>query len=152
MVDQQTKENVTEKSTWLRFLYMVLFAVIFNIGEFIIVVVVIVQFITKLFTRDVHERLQEFGDSIAQYIAELVRYLTFHSEDLPFPFGEWPTGQVTRRKRARKKKSSADQQTDTLEAPKDVKDEKDDTPPSGGASSIGGGTDTPPSSGGPASS
>ena len=132
---------------------MVLFAVIFNIAEFVVVVVVVVQFITKLFTGDVHERLQEFGDSIAQYIAEIVRYLTFHTENVPFPFGEWPKGQVARRKRTRKKKASAEQQEDMLE-----------TASSGGTSTIGGGTDessspppgppptTPPTSGGSTSS
>ncbi|MEQ8193097.1 MAG: DUF4389 domain-containing protein, partial [Rhodospirillales bacterium] len=66
MVDQQTKENVTRKGTWLRFLYMILFAVIFNIAEFAVVVVVVVQFITKLFTGNVHERLVDFADNVAE--------------------------------------------------------------------------------------
>jgi hypothetical protein len=90
VVDQQTKDNVTRKGTWLRFLYMILFAVIFNIAEFVVVVVVIVQFITKLFTGDVHKRLVEFADNVAQYLADIVRYLAFRTEELPYPFGDWP--------------------------------------------------------------
>ena len=136
MVEQETKDNVTKKSTWLRFLYMVLFAIIFNIAEVIVVVVVVVQFVTKLFTGDVHERLQAFGDSVALYIAEIIRYLTFHTEDVPFPFGDWPKGQAPKSKRSRKKAAPKEEsQENILEAP------TDDTPPTGGV----GGTDTPPS-------
>jgi len=139
LVEQETKDNVTKKSTWLRFLYMILFAIIFNIAEVIVVVVVVVQFIAKLFTGDVHERLQGFGDSIALYIAEIIRYLTFHTEEVPFPFGDWPKGIAPKRKQTRKKVAPTEEaQTDMLEAP------KEDAPPTGGDAGGFGGTDTPP--------
>lgn len=143
VVEQQTKENVTKKSTWVRFLYMVLFAVIFNIAEFVILVVVTVQFITKLFTGDVHERLQEFGDSLALYVADVVRYLTYTTEDLPYPFGDWPDGDQdkpqggSRRKRARKKAAKSEAADTPAPSPS--------SPPSGGTGGVGG-TDIPPGS------
>ena len=137
MVEQETKENIKKKSTWLRFLYMLLFAVIFNIAEFVVVVIVVVQFISKLFTGDVHARLQEFGDSVAQFIAEIVRYLTFHTEDVPFPFGEWPkgtNGKEAKRKRSRKKSASTEP-VEKPEPPKLPKPPKSDDSAGGSASS-----------------
>lgn len=144
IVEEETKENVKKKSTWMRLLYMIVFAVLFNIAELAIIVVVIIQFITKLFTGGVHQRLQEFGDSAAQYIGEIIRFMTFQSEDLPYPFGDWPKGKAQRRRRGRKKQAQPEQ----LEKP------EEDTPPASSDSGTGGvgGTDTPPTGGGPASS
>ena len=145
MVEQETKDNVTKKSTWLRFIYMILFAIVFNIAEVVIVVIVFVQFITKLFTGDVHERLQELGDSIAQYIADIVRYLTFQTEQAPFPFKVWPQGHAPERSQAPKAAAPKDEKKDQLlEAP------KDDAPPSGDSTNTP--PSTPPTSGGPTSS
>jgi hypothetical protein len=144
VVEQETKENVTKKSTWLRFLYIIVFAILFYIALLAIFVVVTIQFITKLFTGDVHQRLQEFGDSAAEYVAQLIRYLTFHSDDLPYPFGDWPKGKAPRRKKARKKKATSE--------PEEPKEEAAPSAASATPASGAGGTDTPASSGGAASS
>ena len=89
-MDQKIKENVTRESTWMRLVYMVLFAVIFNIAEFVIVVVVVVQFLFKLFTGDVVPRLQELGQTLGTYVGWVIRFLTYNTEEMPYPFGPWP--------------------------------------------------------------
>ncbi len=91
-MDQTIKENVTQQSTWMRLVYMVLFAVIFNIAEFVITVVVVVQFLFKLFIGRANENLSALGQSIASYVYEVIAYLTFHTDDMPYPFGPWPNG------------------------------------------------------------
>ena len=102
-MDQTIKENVTRESTWMRLVYMVLFAVIFNIAEFVIVVVVVVQFVFKLFTGNANETLSALGQSVAKYVYEMIAYLTFHTDDMPYPFGPWPTGAPGKTKRAPRK-------------------------------------------------
>ena len=91
-MDQSIKDNVTQQSTWMRLVYMVLFAVIFNIAEFVITVVVVVQFLFKLFVGRVNENLSALGHGLASYVYEVISYLTFHTDDMPYPFGPWPTG------------------------------------------------------------
>ena len=102
-MDQKIKENVTRQSTWMRLVYMVLFAVIFNIAEFVIVVVVVVQFLFKLFTGTANETLGALGQTVAKYVYEMIAYLTFHTDDMPYPFGPWPAGVPAKTKRGPRK-------------------------------------------------
>ena len=102
-MDQSIKENVTQESTWMRLVYMVLFAVIFNIAEFVIVVVVVVQFLFKLFTGAANETLGALGQTVASYVYEIIAYLTFHTDDMPYPFGPWPTAAPGKTKRRPRK-------------------------------------------------
>ncbi len=85
-------ENLLSRSSWLRVLFMVLFIAIWGISRFIIFAVIILQVLFLLFTGGRNDRLALFGQSLAVYSQQLVAYLTFASEDQPFPFNEWPGG------------------------------------------------------------
>ena len=55
-------------------------------------VVVVLGFLMVLFTGEVNRELRGIGQSLATYIYENIRYLTFNTEERPFPFGgEWPS-------------------------------------------------------------
>ncbi|NOY74070.1 MAG: DUF4389 domain-containing protein [Gammaproteobacteria bacterium] len=75
----------------LRGLYMVLFAIITRIAEFVIAGAALIQLIYKLATKKPNDRITTFGDSLAQYVTQIVRFQTFNSEEKPFPFQSWPT-------------------------------------------------------------
>ncbi len=92
-MESETKKHLTERSTWIRLLYMILFVIIFNIAEFVISVVVVVQFLSKLFTGRAVSRLQSLGRSLANYVYEVVAFLTLYTDDIPYPFSPWPKGQ-----------------------------------------------------------
>ncbi len=89
---QELKENISQRSTWLRLLYIILFAVIFGITEFIIGVVVVIQFGFVLLSGKTNEDLKQFGDGLSRYVYDMLRYLTFNSDELVFPFAEWTYG------------------------------------------------------------
>jgi hypothetical protein len=72
---------------------MLLYGLIFNILQVIIMLTVIVQFISKLLTGKTYGQLGRFGDSVGAYVHEIISFLTFASETMPFPFGPWPPGQ-----------------------------------------------------------
>ena len=45
-----------------------------------------------LFTGKVNPELRGVGQSLANYIYENIRYLTYNTDDRPFPFGNpWPS-------------------------------------------------------------
>jgi hypothetical protein len=51
------------------------------------------QFFSVLFTAETNKPLVTFGQSLATYTYQIVRYLTFNTEQRPFPFDlEWPDG------------------------------------------------------------
>jgi len=98
-VEAQTKTNLADKGTWLRVIYMILFAVIFNVAELVTGVVVVIQFLFKLVTGKANAQLQNFGQNLATYFQQMVGFLTYHTEDMPYPFGDWP-GQSGESKRS----------------------------------------------------
>lgn len=87
---QDLKTNVTRSAIWLRGLFMLLFAVFFNIAEFILVAIVVFQFLNVLVTAKPMPRLVAFSESLGRFIYQIVRYLTFDTEDRPYPFADWP--------------------------------------------------------------
>jgi hypothetical protein len=90
-MDPELKENLGKKQTWMRGLYMVLFAVIFSITEVVIGAVVILQFVFTLVTGQTNARLLQFGCSLSLYVYQVMRFQTFNQEELPFPFSDWPS-------------------------------------------------------------
>ena len=90
--DQSLEENIKSRSTWLRLLFMILFVVLWGISRLVILAVVVLQFFWVLFTGETNVRLGKFGLSLATYSYQIILYLTYNSEDQPFPFSDWPSG------------------------------------------------------------
>ncbi len=86
------KSHLSNKSTWMRLLYMILFVIAFNVAEIVTGVIVVVQILFKLFTGQVNEQLQSFGHKLAIYFRQTVAFLTYDTEDMPYPFAPWPEG------------------------------------------------------------
>ncbi len=123
-MDETRKKNLTDTKTWMRLVYMILFVVAFNVAEIVLGAVVIVQFLFQLFTGQSNERLRTLGQGLGAYIYEIIVFLSYHSDDKPFPFGHWPEGVPTatsaastaaakpaRARRGRKPKSAAAPET-----------------------------------------
>jgi len=86
-------ENLKSQSTWMRGLYMLLYLVFARIAELVLMVVIVFQFLLKLFTGDTNDRLLKLGQGLSTYIYQTLQYLTFNSEYQPYPFGAWPKGE-----------------------------------------------------------
>ncbi len=87
------KEHLKSRGTWLRLVFMVLFAVILYISKIVLFAVAMLQFLSTLFTGDRNERLTDFGENLGRFIYQVVRFLTFNTDDMPFPFADWPGDQ-----------------------------------------------------------
>ena len=89
-MSQNLKENVTRSSIWLRLLSMIVLGIAFNVAEIVIFAVVVFQFLVTLFSGNPNEQLTRFGNNLARYVQQIVSFMTFATEDKPFPFGAWP--------------------------------------------------------------
>ena len=88
------EKNVKTKSTWLRLLFMVVIGVTWSIAVFVTGAVIIVNFFYVLFTGKSNNKLTEFGQSLATYLYQVARFMTFNTETRPFPIDEdWPAGE-----------------------------------------------------------
>lgn len=86
------EENIKSRSTWLRALFMLIYYVLIGLVGMVGTFVVVVGFFWVLFTGEVNRQLRQAGQGIAAYIYEILRYLTFNTDERPFPFGgEWPS-------------------------------------------------------------
>ncbi|MEX2525132.1 MAG: DUF4389 domain-containing protein [Gammaproteobacteria bacterium] len=87
------KENAKNVDTWIRGLFIVIFGVIFYFLYIIIGLMVIFQFFTKVLTGGLNQNLLEFSSGMTRYVQQILLYITFHSENRPFPFSPWPSSE-----------------------------------------------------------
>lgn len=92
--EEDLKRNVKDKDTWLRFVYLVVFGIVFYISMMLTFVTSIAQFLSKLFGGSSFAVLSEFGDNLATYQGQVTRFLTFSSDDKPFPFAPFPSNKL----------------------------------------------------------
>ena len=74
----------------VRILHMVLFAVVFWVVCWAVAITAIVQLSLRVFSQTPNEELRRFGDGLATYAAQVIRFLCGVSDELPFPFTDWP--------------------------------------------------------------
>ena len=89
------EDHIKTKATWTRFLFMVICSILVWLASMVGAAVVVFGFLMVLFTGEVNRELRAVGQSLATYIYENIRYLTFNTAERPFPFGgDWPSGDV----------------------------------------------------------
>jgi hypothetical protein len=85
--DDQTKVE----NKLLRLVFMVLFAVIYKLLDVVLLLITVGQYLFQLVTDKDNETLRQVGDGLSCYFFQIFRYLTYNSEEKPFPFSDWPT-------------------------------------------------------------
>ena len=88
MNDSKLKQH---ESILLRVLWMVLFVLVWHVAEVVLAGVVLVKLCYRLIYGAPSGSLMNFGDSLSQFLAQIGRYGTFHSDQKPWPFADWPT-------------------------------------------------------------
>jgi hypothetical protein len=90
--DPQTPERIPAKEIWIRGLYMVLFFVIHEFVKGLVFLVAVFHFLAMLIARKTYAPLLRFSQGLATYLYAITLFLTFVTEEKPFPFREWPSG------------------------------------------------------------
>ena len=89
-MDPVLKARLTSRDLWMRLIYMILFAIAYSVAKLLMTVAVVFQFLFILITGGANEPLLRFGQNLTRYIADIIRFQTFNTEEKPFPFAEWP--------------------------------------------------------------
>jgi len=85
------KENISDSGIWMRLIFMLLFTALFCIVRLLLGAVVVIQFLWVLFSGGKNDKLLSFANQLATYIYQVYRYLSFNTEQRPFPFDDFPT-------------------------------------------------------------
>ena len=83
-------ERAQRESIILRVMWMVVFVVVWQLAELLLGGLVLVQLIYRLVYGAPSAGLMNFGDSLSQYLAQIGRFGSFHSDQKPWPFADWP--------------------------------------------------------------
>jgi hypothetical protein len=98
-MDQSLKEKLSAKSKWIRFVYMLFFLVVTFIVKLILWFITAFQFVVVLFTDHPNKIVLDFGDHLSNYIYQIFRFLSYNSDEKPFPFQPWVTNHGSIQKR-----------------------------------------------------
>ncbi|OPX55811.1 protein of unknown function [Oceanospirillum multiglobuliferum] len=93
MSEQEKKTaGIKTEGFWLRIIFMLLFAVAYQIAELLIAISVLLQVIFVALSGEQNLFLRQAGANLSLFTYQVYRYLTFNSEQKPFPFSPWPEG------------------------------------------------------------
>lgn len=82
-----------KRSIWVRGLFMLLMLLVLHVCGTVLFVVAVIQFVIVLLNDAPNERLAVLGRNLGSYFRQIVLFLTFATEEVPFPFSEWPSGE-----------------------------------------------------------
>jgi hypothetical protein len=85
-VDPRIEETPARKSPiWMRGLFMLVFMLAFGVGQSILYLTAVAQFLWLLFANEPNKLLVEFGKSLALWLAQTARFLCCATDEKPFP-------------------------------------------------------------------
>jgi hypothetical protein len=92
---------------WKRLVPMIGYAIVADIALWLIVLFAIMQFIVVLVTQKANEQLARFCGQMIDYFRQILDFLTYRTEDHPFPFAPFPQPPAAPKKRPARKKAPA---------------------------------------------
>ena len=82
--------SLSNSNTWKRGLVMLVFMVAFGIGQSILFLMSLTQFVWLLAKQEPNRPLADFGQLLALWLSETATFLTCATDDKPFPWKAWP--------------------------------------------------------------
>ena len=88
---ESLKENFVQQGKWLRLLWMIGFSFIYSISLWVLWLIVTVQFLFVLLTNSPNENILRAASGFRNYMVQILDFITYRSEDKPFPFSDFPS-------------------------------------------------------------
>lgn len=89
-MNEQPEVTLTRKQVGIRFLYTLLYLLIFCFLKFLVAVTTLFQFILLFTTLKYSEPVRTFANKVVTYAYHVWRYVTLNTSRRPFPFAEFP--------------------------------------------------------------
>jgi hypothetical protein len=78
------------KNVLIRWIFMLLFLIISRIIGACVALIAVFQLFYSLVARKPNANVTDFGRDLSIYLAEIVKFLSYATEDKPWPFSPWP--------------------------------------------------------------
>lgn len=89
-MDDKLMTNLKSESRWLRLFFMVFYLVAGYFAGFLVFIVALVQTVLGFVSGEPNARLLNFSKSLNLYLYQILEFLTYSTEEKPFPFSDWP--------------------------------------------------------------
>ena len=89
-MNEEIKQRLQKKEIWQRGLYILLFTVIYGFSKLVIMGIMLFQYVTWIVTGKTNGLLLGFSQGLSTYIYQITIFLSFNSDQRPFPFSAWP--------------------------------------------------------------
>lgn len=83
-------KNLTSEYFWIRLFFMLVYLILVEIAVSVLTLFIILQFLYRLFVGESQSDLFRFSSSLTKFVLQAYRFLTYQTEDKPFPFSDWP--------------------------------------------------------------
>lgn len=87
-MQEYINENLKKIATWKRIFFMLVFSVIIGLVRILLWAVIFLQVVSTLLTGSCNRNILTFGKNLAVYLYHILLFMTFASEELPFPFSD----------------------------------------------------------------
>jgi hypothetical protein len=88
---EEIVENIKKPSAWIRIIFVLLFAIALHVVFVPLVIILsIAQALFSVFTGDSNANLKYVAATLELYIAQILKYISYNSEQKPFPFSSFP--------------------------------------------------------------
>lgn len=87
-IEQPTPRNT--RAMWMRGLVMLLIIVLMGTAQVVINLLAVVQFAWLMFYGERNVALSDFGSSLGKWLAQSAMFLSYATNDKPFPWQPWP--------------------------------------------------------------
>jgi len=77
------------ENPWMRGLWVVVLAVLFGVGQAILLIGAVLQFLWLVFGKEKNQNIADFGKDLADWLARVALFQTGATEQKPFPFARW---------------------------------------------------------------
>lgn len=91
-MQEEIKQRLQKKEIWQHGLYILFFMFIYGFSNFLIINIVLFQYATLILTGSTNVLLLGFSQNLSTYIRQIIVFLSFNSDQRPFPFSAWPHG------------------------------------------------------------
>lgn len=91
-MNEEIRQRLQKKEIWQRGLFMILFMCIYGFSNLLIISIFFFQYATLILTGQTNVLLLGFSQNLGTYIHQIIIFLSFNSDQCPFPFSAWPKG------------------------------------------------------------
>jgi hypothetical protein len=93
---EEIVENLKQPSHWVRLPFMLAYGfILYLIFVPVVIVVMAAQILFALITGQSNRNLRGLASVVQQYVSQIIDYITYNSNERPFPFSDFPEEDIS---------------------------------------------------------